>query len=172
MRESTFHWFAIQAKPANETIVETALQSLQLETLLPRVRTPNRGGRRSHRLKRRPLFQGYLFARFRPDLSLRAVIYCRGVTRVVGAKERPLPIEDAIIGSIRERMDDHGCVLLDAPALVAGDTVQVFSGPFGGWHGVFERDLSDGQRVVILLETLQHSRLVVDRDVVERTPNP
>lgn len=172
MSGTTFHWFAIQVKPASEGVVESALQSMQLETLLPRVQTPGRGRRRSRHAKRRPLFQGYLFARFRPDLSLRAVTYCRGVTRVVGARERPIPIEDGIIGSIRERMDGCGCVSLEKSLLAAGDSVQVSSGPFGGWHGVFERDLSDGQRVVILLETLQHCRLVVDRDVVERTENP
>lgn len=169
MTIDALHWFAIQAKPASESVAEAVLQSMQLETFFPRVRMPIRGGRRSRRVIGKPLFRGYLFARFRPDLWLRAVTHSRGVTRVVGAKERPLPIEDAIITSIRERMDARGCVLLEMPSLAAGDAVQVSSGPFGGWHGVFERDVSDGQRVVILLETIQHCRLIVTRDAVERT---
>jgi hypothetical protein len=41
------------------------------------------------------------------------------------------------------------------------------SGPFRGWSGVFERQLSDDRCVEILRETLQHGRLVW-RDCIER----
>lgn len=81
-------------------------------------------------------------------------------------------IEDPIMGSIRERMNDRDCVAPASPILAAGDTRQLSAGPFEGWQGVFERDLSDGQRGVIFLETLQQCRRVVDSDAVERTPNP
>lgn len=120
---------------------------------------------------RKPLFPGYLFARFHPELSLRAVTYSRGVTRVVGASRGPLPLDEAIIGSIRDRMDHNGFVALERQALTAGDGVKISSGPFGGWPGVFERDLKDGERVMILLETLQRCHLIVHRDSVERAEN-
>jgi hypothetical protein len=80
-------------------------------------------------------------------------------------------IEDSIMGSIRERMNDRDCVAPASPVLAARDTRQVCAEPFEGWQGVFERDLSDGQRGVIFLETRQQCRLVVERDAVERTPN-
>jgi transcriptional antiterminator RfaH len=164
----TLQWFAVQAKPASEGIAESSLRSMQLETLLPSVKTRACRERRGRGLARKPLFPGYLFARFRPEQSLRAVTYSRGVTRVVGARQGPLPLDEAIIGSIRARMDSNGFVALERPALTAGDQVNISSGPFGGWPGVFERELSDGQRVMILLETLQRCRLIVSRDSVER----
>ena len=168
MNDDTLHWFAVQAKPASEALAESTLRSLDVETLFPRVqKTVRRRGRKSRTIKR-PFFPGYLFARFAPEQSLRAVTYSRGVTRVVGTKEQPLPVEDAIIDGIRERMDYCGCVALEEHALKAGDAVDVLDGPFCGWSGVFELDLSDGQRVVILLQALEQCRLVVDRDWVER----
>jgi transcriptional antiterminator RfaH len=167
MRGSTLHWFAVQAKPASEALAETTLRSLHVETLYPQVQKALRRRGRKSRTVKRPFFPGYLFARFAPEQSLRAVAYSRGVTRVVGAKERPLPVEDAIIDGIKDRMDAFGCVALEKRALKSGDTVSIMDGPFCGWSGVFERDLSDGQRVVILLQALEQCHLVVNRDWVE-----
>ena len=171
MKDDTLHWFAVQAKPASEALAESTLRSLDVETLYPRVQKAVRRRGRKSRTVKRPFFPGYLFARFAPEESLRAVTYCRGVTRVVGTREQPWPVEDAIIDGIRERMDACSCVALEERALKAGDAVDILDGPFCGWSGVFERDLSDGQRVVILLEALRQCRLVVDHDSVERARN-
>ncbi len=167
MKDDSLHWFAVQAKPASEVLAESTLRSLDVETLYPQVEKALRRRGRKSRTVKKPFFPGYLFARFAPEQSLRAVTYSRGVTRVVGAKERPLPVEDAIIDGIKERMNACGCVALEERALKFGDAVSIMDGPFCGWSGVFERDLSDGQRVVILLQALEQCRLVVDRDWVE-----
>ena len=115
----------------------------------------------------RALFPGYLFARFCAADSLRAVTYSRGVVRVVGAGDRPSPVEDAIIESIRARIGADGCVELIERGLGGNDRVRITSGPLAGWSGVFERELSDSQRVVILIETLQQGRVVIPRDLLE-----
>ncbi len=167
MKDDTLYWFAVQAKPTSEALAESTLQSLHVETLYPQVQKAVRRRGRKSRTVKRPFFPGYLFARFAPEESLRAVTYSRGVTRVVGTRERPLPVEDAIIDGIREHMDACGCVALEKHALKAGDAVDITDGPFCGWTGVFELDLSDGERVVILLQVLEQCRLVVDRDSVE-----
>lgn len=171
MRGSTLHWFAVQAKPASEALAESTLRSLDVETLYPQVQKALRRRGRKSRTVKRPFFPGYLFARFAPEHSLRAVAYSRGVTRVVGTRERPLPVEETIINGIKERMDECGCVVLKQHDLNAGDAVDILDGPFCGWSGVFERGLSDGQRVVILLQALEQCRLVVDRDWVEPAGN-
>lgn len=171
MSDETLQWFAVQAKPSSEAVAELTLQSLGMETLYPQVRKALRRRGREGRSVKRPFFPGYLFARFVAEESLRVVTYSRGVTRVVGTRERPLAVEDAIIEGIRERMDTCGCVALEERALQAGDAVDIMDGPFCGWSGVFERDLSDGQRVEIFLQALEQCRLVVDRDWVERAEN-
>ncbi len=171
MKDETLHWFAVQAKPASEALAESTLRSLDVETLYPRVQKAVRRRGRKSRILKKPFFPGYLFARFAPEESLRAVTYSRGVTRVVGTKQHPLPVEDAIIDGIKERMDAWGCVTLEEHVLKAGDAVDITDGPFCGWSGVFERDLSDGERVVILLQALEQGRLVIGRNSVERAEN-
>ena len=43
----------------------------------------------------------------------------------------------------------------------------VTTGPLSGWSGIFDSELSDAQRVVILIETLQQGRVVIRRDCLE-----
>ena len=112
----------------------------------------------------RPLFAGYLFARFSLAVSLRAVAF----GRVLGTRNRPLLVDDAIIASLRERIGLDGCVELSAAPLARGDAVRITSGPLVGWSGVFERELSDARRVIILIETVQQGCIVVWRKSVER----
>src|SRR5881275_2521209 len=97
-------WFAIQARPGAETVAESNLRALPIETLLPLERRPLHHARRKPRMAVRPLFPGYLFARFCAAVSLRAVKYSRGVVRVVGGGDRPWPVDDAIVADIRDRL--------------------------------------------------------------------
>jgi transcriptional antiterminator RfaH len=161
------HWFAVQVHSGAERAAEFGLRSLSIETLLPLVRRSLHHATRAARHAVRALFPGYLFARFCVAESLRAVTYNRGVIRVVGAGGRPIPVEDAIIASIRTRIAEDGCVALDKRRLGVSDCVRIISGPLAGWSGVFERELSDLQRVVILIETLQQGRVVIPRDLLE-----
>jgi transcriptional antiterminator RfaH len=161
------HWFAVQAHSRAEVAAEFGLRSLSIETLLPLVRRPVHHATRAARHAVRALFPGYLFARFCVADSLRAVTYSRGVVRVLGAGDRPIPVEDAIVASIRARIGEDGYVELDKPRLSDRDCVRIISGPLAGWSGVFVRELSDSQRVVILIEALQQGRVVISRDLLE-----
>ena len=161
------YWFAIQARVGAEAAVDAHLRSLPIETLLPLTRRPVRHATRTPRLVMRPLFPGYLFARFCAAISLRAVNYSRGVVRVIGGGERPWPMEDSIIADIRDRIGSDGCVEISKRPFRAGDSVRVTAGPLSGWTGVFDSELSDTQRVVILIETLQQGRVVIQRDSLE-----
>ena len=95
-------------------------------------------------------------------------------TRAPGCEKAAIsgiPVCALLLAGIRERMDADGCVELEGQALAAADGVDIMYGPICGWSGAFERDLSDGQRVVILLRTLEQCGLVVDGNWVERTEN-
>src|SRR5438034_1935154 len=102
----------------------------------------------------RPLFPGYLFARFCAAVLLRAVSYSRGVLRVVGGGGRPWPVDDVIVADIRERIGPEGCVEIGECPFRVGDSVRINAGPLFGWAGIFDSELSDAERVVILIETL------------------
>jgi transcriptional antiterminator RfaH len=140
---------------------------MAIETLLPLVRKPIRHAIRAARMLPRPFFPGYFFARFCPATSLRAVAYSRGVLRVLGTGDRPRPAQETVIESIRTRMDDGGFVTLEVPPFRAGDNVRIAEGPLAGWSGVFDSALNDSERVVILINTLQEGRVIVQRDWLE-----
>jgi len=167
MNSSDLQWFAIQAKTSGERLAEASLAQLGLETLLP-LRRRNPAGWRARHNPIKALFPGYLFARFCVSTHLRAATFARGVLRVVSTRETPLPVEEPIIESLRGRMDASGCVALDVEPFRRGEIVRIITGPFEGWQGVFDGRLGDAQRLVILLEALQHGRLVVRTDWVER----
>jgi hypothetical protein len=72
-----------------------------------------------------------------------------------------------VIATIRVRLGSQGCVeLIDRP-FGAGDSVRVTAGPLAGWSGIFDCELSDAERVVILIDTLQQGRVVIGRGCLE-----
>jgi transcription antitermination factor NusG len=160
-------WFAIQSRAGAEAAAESNLRALPIETLLPLARRRVHHATRTPRMVVRPLFPGYLFGRFCGAASLQAVSYTRGVLRVVGGGGRPWPVDETIITDIRERIGPEGCVEIGQRAFRLGDSVRVTAGPLSGWVGLFDCELSDTQRVVILIETLQHGRVVIPRDCLE-----
>ena len=83
------------------------IERLGLEVFLPRMKkTKSVWGVAQIVIK--PLFSGYLFARFSPATYLHLIQYARGVRRVVGNGERPLPVDDEIIMAVRSGMDEDG----------------------------------------------------------------
>jgi transcription antitermination factor NusG len=160
-------WYAIQARPGAEAVAESNLRAMPIETLLPLARRRVHHATRTPRVVVRPLFSGYLFGRFCVATLLRGVSYTRGVIRVVGGRGRPWPVDEAIIADIREHIGSDGCVELGNRVFNAGDSVRIVAGPLSGWDGIFDCELNDTQRVVILIETLQHGRVVIPRDCLE-----
>ena len=141
-------WYAIKTKPRQESRAASNLRSWGLETLAPKTLSSlasksARGG---------PLFPGYLFARFDANSLLGRVRFTRGVNDVVGLGESATPVDDSIIALIRSRLDSDGIVRLRPPT--AGMSVEVVSGPMQSLVGVFERELPEQDRVIILLATM------------------
>ena len=155
-------WFAVQTKPNQESTARRGMESLGLETLLPLVRRERcRSGRPLPRI--RPLFPNYLFARFAPARFLHLIRYSRGVCRVVGTAETPAPVDESIIDDLRSRVGEDGLVPLESRGFHHGDPVRIEAGPLQGWSGIFERELDDQERVVILLNALLPARIVLGK---------
>jgi transcription elongation factor/antiterminator RfaH len=159
---SETEWYAIYARPGAEEQARRSIESLELETFLPRVKQ-ERICRSAARRWVKPLFPGYLFARFCPAQHLHKIRFSRGVRRVVGAGDTPIPVEPAIISEISARMAEDGFVRLEPKSWRTGDAVEIKDGPLQGWSGVFEQELPDQRRVVILLNAIQQARIIVQK---------
>jgi transcriptional antiterminator RfaH len=155
------NWYAVHTKPRQESLAEFTLHRLGVETFCPKLKQ-----QKLIRRKRvdtiNPLFPGYLFARFQVETHFRAVNAGRGVLRVVALGTTPTVVDETIISSIQQRLED-GYVTLRPVPLSPGQRVRIHDGPFQGLEAVFEKALSDHQRAVLLLQALSyHARVVVD----------
>jgi len=155
------NWFAIQAKPFRENLAAVGLAELDVEVFLPKIRE-EQSVCGVVRPVAKPLFAGYFFARFSPVTLLDTVRYAKGVLCVVGTRQFPVPIEAAVIQSIRDRVQDDGFVHLEHRPFRPGDKVSIEEGPFAGWIGKIERECDDQKRVVILLEAIHEARLLIE----------
>jgi transcription antitermination factor NusG len=143
------------------------MAQLDLEVFLPQVRQEKSvcGVRR---MLIRPLFTGYLFAHFCPAQIMGVVRYARGVLRIVGTERFPIPLEEAVIDSLRDRVGEDGYVRLEVERFGVGEKVIIKDGPFAGWAGRIAREQDEGRRVLILLDLLQQVRMWIDPRALTR----
>lgn len=145
-------WFVIQTKPANEARVEKNLLNQQINVFLPGYAVYQcSGGRVVQQI--RPLFPSYIFARLDLDLHYYKVKWTRGVNKILGNGVGPLPVSDRVIETIRERVGEDNLVKLE-DGWKEGDLVRISSGPFRDLIGVFQKQMSDKGRVLILLNLI------------------
>jgi transcriptional antiterminator RfaH len=147
--ELTRNWYVIQTKTKKELEAKSYLTMKGVEVFSPTMEIVNaQGGRMVS--EQRALFPGYLFGRFNllEDYSL--VRWGRGVKKIVGFGAEPIPVADEVIKLIRNRAQG-GELVKKACSFEENDLVRVRSGPMKDLLGVFERWVSDSERVRILL---------------------
>lgn len=156
-------WYVVHSKPHQEETVESQLRHMGMEVFCPRLRQV-KTVRRKRTSVIVPLFPGYLFSRFHVEDHYRAVVYARGVRRIVCFGTTPAPVDDRLVEAIRDRHVD-GYVTIAPHRFSAGQSVRIQEGSLCGLEAVFERELSGTQRAVLLLKTLSfQARVIVDLD--------
>jgi len=148
---------------------ENCLRAWGIETYLPKIKLRSRDRYLcKHTWLIKPLFLRYLFARFRFNTMGHQIRYTRGVRDVVSFGENPLSVDDEIIKLIQSQHDEYGYVKLE-DNLRQGDEIVVRDGIFKGIHGIFERNVSNTDRVMILLKAIHfQAHMIVDRETVQK----
>ena len=124
----------------------------EIETFLPLFKDYYfRNGRMIQTIK--PLFPNYLFAKLDLDPQYTKVKWTRGVSRILGNREGPVPISEKVVQTIRERVGKDSLIELEEQ-IKEGDLVQVSSGPLKDLVGVFQKRMSGKDRVKILLNLI------------------
>ncbi len=170
IRENIPLWYAIHTHAKQEARAESNLLSWNVETFAPRYLSRRRREfKREPTYTAKPLFPGYIFARFDAEAMSHKIRYTRGVRGIVNVGGRPAPIEDAVISMIMSRYGEDGFIRL-GNEIEPGDEVVVLCGTFSGLKGVFERRMTDSERVAILLKTITYTFRVVlpDQHVTKR----
>lgn len=156
-------WYAVHTHPSREAVAAMNIERLGLQVFLPKIKQEKSvWGVAQSVIK--PLFSGYLFAQFCPATYLHLIQYARGVRRVVGNGDRPLPVDDEIIQAVRSGIGKEGYVQIQPKPLHRGDRVMVFEGPLHGLRGILEQDMGERERVVVLLEAIEYqARLLIEK---------
>jgi transcriptional antiterminator RfaH len=145
-------WYVIQTKPGDEHRVEIHLLNQEIEPLLPLLEAHQyQGGKIIKRVK--PLFPNYLFAKLDLGLHYYKVKWTRGVSKILGTGDGPVPISEKVVQAIKEKIGKDNLVRLEEE-LKEGDPIRITSGPFKDLTGIFHRKMSDNRRVKILLSLI------------------
>ena len=147
-------WYVAQTQAHAERKAEFNLSRQGFECYLPLFQR-----RRSHARKveivSRPLFPRYIFIRRNLENECwRAIHSTIGICHLVCQNERPVPVPEGVIESLREHEDDRGNVnIASLIPFGIGETVMITAGAFADQVGSFERLCVDG-KISVLLEFL------------------
>jgi transcription antitermination factor NusG len=163
-------WFGIEVHSRRESRVVDEFAIRGLDFFLPTRRIKRRWSDRIKVLDV-PLFPGYVFSRFDIADRLR-VLNCPGVSKIVGAGNVPVAIEEGEIDAIKALVAS-GVVLTPWPYLRAGQRVRVEHGPLAGLEGLVIRAREGSLRVVVSVTLLQRSVAAeIERDWIGHVERP
>jgi len=155
------NWFVINTKPKKEFQVEKLFTEGGIEVYNPKYMYEN---------KMKPFFSGYGFVYFDFPAQYQLVKYTRGVKRVIGSREAPTAIHEEVIREIKSREID-GLIELykygEEPEV--GDEIEVMEGPLKGLRGIFKKELTAKERVIILLNYVTYQgQLIIEKEKLKK----
>jgi transcription antitermination factor NusG len=155
------NWFVLNTKPKKEFQVERLFTEGGIKVYNPKY---------MHDKRIKPFFPGYGFIYFDFPLQYQLVRYTRGVKRVVGTQEGPIPIPEEVIAGLKSR-EINGLIELlkygEEPE--TGDEIEVVEGPLKGLRGIFEKKLDDKDRVLILLNYVTYQgKLLIEKKKLKK----
>lgn len=154
-------WFVLNTKPKKEYQVERLFVEGGIQVYFPKY---------LHEKKVKPFFPGYGFIYFDFPDQYQLVRYTRGVKRIVGHDVGPIPLDKEVIEQIKKR-EIEGYIELDKfgqnPDI--GDEIEVMEGPLKGLRGLFHRELTDKERVLILLNYVSYQgQLIIEKKKLKK----
>lgn len=164
---STAAWYVIQTKPKKETEACRNLSGLGYQCLLPRMLDYQTVNGRAVQVER-PLFPNYLFVKLILARHYYLVKWTKGIARFVGWGDRPAPLANEIVETIRSRMDERGSVRMGLD-VKPDEAVRIKSGPLKDFIGIFERKISAQNRIRVLLQAVgSQVNVNISESLVER----
>jgi transcription antitermination factor NusG len=154
-------WFVLNTKPKKEFQVERLFEEGGLNFYCPKY---------LHETKEKPFFPGYGFINFEYPSQYKLVKYTRGVKRIIGNEAGPIPIPEEIIQQIQKREID-GFIELEKYGGIpeVGDEIEIMEGPMKGLRGVFRKEMTDKERVVILLSYVSYQgQLIIEKKKLKK----
>src|SRR5436853_3910766 len=162
-------WYVIHTHSKQEVRAECNLRGLNIETFAPQLKVRRQNSFTGEfQLVVKPLFTGYIFARFDLDSLLHKVRFTRGVHSLVSVSDGPVPLSEEMVDCMRGRVASDGFVHIGS-SFNRGDRVVIKEGPLKNLTGIFEKEMKDSERVMILLDAVEYqARVLVDRNFLTK----
>jgi transcription antitermination factor NusG len=149
------NWYAVQTRSNFEKLVATQLDAKGIESYCPAIEELRQWADRK-KVIGRPVFPGYVFARFHDDPGERlAVQKANGAVRILGAANHIEPVPEREIESIRMLLS-VGQPCFPLGFLPEGSWVRVARGPLRGIEGRLVR-ARNRHRLVLSVNLLAQS---------------
>jgi transcriptional antiterminator RfaH len=162
-------WYVIQTNPREEERAIHYLKEKSIETFFPKIQVVQYRSVKVG-LAIKPMFPSYVFTHFSAPEEVPFVRWTRGVKRILGPDDGPLPLEDEVVDIIKEQADNSSVIKVGR-RLKPKDRVRIRSGPFKDLLGIFEREIDDQGRVEILLNMVGYqAKIQLHESLVERIP--
>ena len=159
---SVLRWYAVYVRPRQERKAASYFTLNNIEYLLPTYRELRQWKNGCRKQLDFPIFPGYIFAKVCWAERL-SVLFCPSVVRFVGFRDRPTPLEDVEIASLRSGLEKY--VIRPHPYMTAGDRIHIRNGPFAGRIGILVRSKSE-YRIVLRMDLIQRA-IEVELDVAD-----
>ncbi|MEX0387218.1 transcription/translation regulatory transformer protein RfaH [Spiribacter onubensis] len=162
------NWYAIYCKPKEDERAELHLDRQSFEVFRPkhRVRRKRQGQMRTII---ESLFPRYLFIHL-DDIGQNwaPIRSTRGVAGLVRWGDWIPPVPDCVVDSLRDHVDEVGCIPTPPADYRKGDRLLIREGPFAGHEGLFYGRKGE-DRVMLLLEIMgQPQKVPFQEALVER----
>jgi transcription termination/antitermination protein NusG len=147
-------WYAVHVRSNHERIVAEHLWGHGVEAFLPLYRSLSKRQDRRVVLEK-PLFAGYVFARFDAASDARiAVLRAPGTVQIVGFGGEHARIPDEVVASLRILVEESGGAARPHPLVREGQRVSVVDGSFRGAVGVLHLKAGRKPQLVVEVEFL------------------
>ena len=146
------NWYAIQVRTRWEFSIARLLENKGFVPFVPQYKTRRRWSDRKMELEL-PLFPGYIFCRFNPEIRL-AILITPGVVRIVGTGGKLLPIPLTEMEALLQ-VSQSPCQAVPHPFCTVGAKIHIQKGPLAGLDAVVS-GYKNGH-VVFSVELVQRS---------------
>jgi transcriptional antiterminator NusG len=150
-------WFAIQVRSRHEASVGRLLQQIGHDGFVPTYPSLRQWSDRKVLIDL-PLFEGYVFCKFRPEVPF-SILAVPGVIRIVGSSRTPLPISQEEIEAVRTVIK-FALKAKPHPYPTVGSRVRIREGPLAGIEGIVDQHLNN----LVLSVRLVHKAISVQID--------
>jgi len=151
----------MHSKPNKEELLYEQLRIREIDAYYPRIKVQPVNPRAR---KRKPYFPGYLFIKVDLDVLGPSILrWMPGALGLVDFGSEPASVPDELLQAIQQKVEQVNTLdRKQVEKFTSGEVVKIQSGPFAGYHAIFDSHLPGRERVRVLMQLLRDRQIGVE----------